>query len=215
MARKGDRGGSRTRARIAEVATALFVERGFEDVTIAEVAAAAGVSKVTVFSYFERKEDLLFDRMPDVVAIVRQSVQERPDDVSAVEALRRTVMELADQRHVLSGLAGDIEPFMRTVLESPALISRFRDFQAEAEAELAAVLRADARFAGDSAVVAAVLVAAYRTVAAETVRRRLAGDHIAEVAAFHRRRLEGAFDLLNAGLSGKAATSQPAALLAN
>jgi AcrR family transcriptional regulator len=44
---RGDRGGSLTRARIAHVATGLFLERGFDDVTIAEVAAAAGVSKET------------------------------------------------------------------------------------------------------------------------------------------------------------------------
>ncbi|MFD7811976.1 TetR family transcriptional regulator [Streptomyces sp. NPDC059785] len=43
MPNRGDRGGARTRARIAEAATGLFLERGFEDVTIAEVAAAAGV----------------------------------------------------------------------------------------------------------------------------------------------------------------------------
>ncbi|MBI0378222.1 helix-turn-helix transcriptional regulator, partial [Streptomyces albiflaviniger] len=65
MPNRGDRGGAQTRARIASVATQLFLERGFDDVTINEVAAAAGVSKVTVFAHFDRKEDLLFDRFPD------------------------------------------------------------------------------------------------------------------------------------------------------
>ena len=76
MPNRGDRGGSKTRAHIADVATGLFLERGFDNVTIVEIAAAAGVSKVTVFSHFERKEDLLLDRLPDVVEIARAAVRE-------------------------------------------------------------------------------------------------------------------------------------------
>lgn len=56
--------------------------RGFEDVTIAEAAAAAGVSTVTVFSHFERKED----RLPDAVDIVRAAVRERAADTIPVKA---------------------------------------------------------------------------------------------------------------------------------
>ena len=59
----------RTRERISQVATALFLERGFSEVTVAEVAAAAGVSKVTVFAHFPRKEDLLLDLAPEAVAL--------------------------------------------------------------------------------------------------------------------------------------------------
>ena len=42
----------------------MFVERGFDNVTVTEIAEAAGVSKVTVFNYFPRKEDIFFDRVP-------------------------------------------------------------------------------------------------------------------------------------------------------
>lgn len=51
-----------TRRRISDVATGLFFARGFDNVTIAEVAEAAGVSRMTVFNYFPRKEDLFLDR---------------------------------------------------------------------------------------------------------------------------------------------------------
>jgi AcrR family transcriptional regulator len=201
MVRRRDRGGAKTRAHIATVATELFLEHGFDDVTIAEVAAAAGVSKVTVFSHFQHKEDLLLDRLPDIVDLIRRAAHERADNVGVVEAFRRIAVDLAEQKHVLSGLTGDIEPVMRTVMNSPALVTRLQAFQFEVESELAATLRDDARFTGDSALIAALLVAAYRTVAVETVRRRLAGHDIADIAIAHRQQLETAFDVLATGLS--------------
>ncbi|WP_116200094.1 TetR/AcrR family transcriptional regulator [Amycolatopsis circi] len=200
MPNRGDRGGARTRARIAEVATGLFLERGFDEVTIAEVAAAAGVSKVTVFSHFERKEDLLLDRLPEAIELVRAAVRERTG--GAVDALRQFALTLAEEPHVLSGLGGDVGPLMRTVAESPALIARLRAFGYEIEAELAAEFAADARFSGDAPLIAALVVAAYRTVAVETIQRRLAGEDLAELAESHRERLTRAFDAVERGVGG-------------
>jgi AcrR family transcriptional regulator len=208
MPNRGDRGGSRTRAHIADVATGLFLDRGFDNVTIVEVAAAAGVSKVTVFSHFDRKEDLLLDRLPDVVQIARAAVRERPDEVGAVEAIRRTLLTLTEERHGLSVLEEGIEPFLRIVREAPALIARLRVFEHEIEAALAEELASDGRFSGDSALVAALVVAAYRVVVVGTVRRRLAGDDLAGVATAHRQRLHQAFDAIEHGL---AADSGPVA----
>ncbi|MGW4400631.1 TetR/AcrR family transcriptional regulator [Amycolatopsis nivea] len=200
MPNRGDRGGAKTRARIAEVATGLFLERGFDAVTIAEVAAAAGVSKVTVFSHFDRKEDLLLDRLPEAIDLVLSAVRERTGGV--VDALRQFALTLQEEGHVLSGVGGDIEPLMRTVAESPALIARLRAFEYEMETELAAELAADERFSGDAALVAALVVAAYRTVAVETIRRRLEGENLAELAASHRERLTRAFDVVDRLVSG-------------
>ncbi|GAA1092926.1 TetR/AcrR family transcriptional regulator [Streptomyces javensis] len=201
MPNRGDRGGAQTRARIASVATQLFLERGFDDVTINEVAAAAGVSKVTVFAHFDRKEDLLFDRFPEALDAARAVLRERADDTDPVEAMRRAALALAEERHVLSGLGEGVEPFLRTVMASPALIARLRLFASEAEETLAAELDADTRFSGDSTLTAALLVAAYRTVAVDTVQRRLAGEDIDEVGAAHQRRLALAFDALSGGLN--------------
>lgn len=202
MPNRGDRGGSRTRAHIADVATGLFLDRGFDDVTIVEVAAAAGVSKVTVFSYFDRKEDLLLDRLPDVVEIARSAVRERAGDIGPVEAIRRALLALAADRHGLSALADGIEPFLRMVVDAPTLIARLRVFEHEIEAALAGELGSDRRFAGDGALVAALVVAAYRIVVVATVRRRLDGDDLAELAADHQRRLNLAFDAIEHGTGG-------------
>ncbi|WP_037312449.1 TetR/AcrR family transcriptional regulator [Amycolatopsis orientalis] len=202
MAKRGDRGGAKTRAHIASVATGMFVERGFDDVTVAEIAAAAGVSKVTVFSHFDRKEDLALDRLPDAVSIVRAAVRDRADDVSALEALRGMALALADEQHPLSGLSEGAEPLARTVAGSRALISRLREFEHEIDAELADELENDARFSGDSELTAALVVAAYRTVVLATVRRRLAGEDLADLLAAHRQRLDSAFAALSAALPG-------------
>ena len=51
-----------TRQRISDTATALFYVHGFEAVTVDEIAVAAKVSKMTVFNYFARKEELILDR---------------------------------------------------------------------------------------------------------------------------------------------------------
>lgn len=59
---------AKTRERISDIATGLFLERGFDEVTVAEVAKAANVSVKTVFNYFGAKEDLLFDREPEWLA---------------------------------------------------------------------------------------------------------------------------------------------------
>lgn len=201
MPNRGDRGGSRTRAHIADVATGLFLDRGFDDVTIVEVAAAAGVSKVTVFSHFERKEDLLLDRLPDVVEIARAAVRERADGTGAVEAIRQTLLTLAEERHGLSALGEGIEPFLRVVRDAPTLIARLRVFEHEIEAALAEELASDPRFGGDGALLAALVVAAYRVVAVATVRRRLAGDDLTDIATDHRRRLNQAFDAIEHGIS--------------
>lgn len=68
-----------TRSLISDVASGLFVQRGFDNVTVAEVAEAAGVSAKTVFNYFPRKEDLFLDRYPEAVELVTRAVRERAE----------------------------------------------------------------------------------------------------------------------------------------
>lgn len=68
---------ARTRERISDIATGLFLDRGFDEVTVAEVASAAGVSVKTVFNYFGAKEDLMFDREPEWLASIDQLIASR------------------------------------------------------------------------------------------------------------------------------------------
>src|SRR5690349_18397306 len=84
-----------TRLAISDKATRLFIERGFENVTISEVAAAADVSVATVFNYFATKEELFFDRGPEVEEAPSRIVRERHRGESAVAALRRSFRKAA------------------------------------------------------------------------------------------------------------------------
>ena len=109
---------ARTRLAISDVATRLFITRGFETVTVAEIAEAAHVSVKTVFNYFSTKEDLFFDRADDVRDAIVGAIRERPEGTSVLGALH----ELLTQRRV---------PFDETgwrPLRDPQRYEEFRSF---------------------------------------------------------------------------------------
>ena len=204
MPRTGERGGPRTRAKISAVATRMFLERGFDAVTVAEVAREAGVSSVTVFKHFPRKEDLLLDRSVDAVELLRSAVRDRAPDVDVLASLRSATVGLVDSRHALSGLADGSIPFFRTVAASPALVARAREIAAELQGILAEELDRDPDFQGDGALFAAFFIAGYGTVVVETARRLIDGESPSPVADDHRARLERLFGALRDGVVGSA-----------
>src|ERR687888_2187364 len=83
----------RTRQTIAETARRLFAERGFEAVTVAEVARAADVSEGTVFNYFPSKEDLFYSQMESFEAALIEAVRNRPPGQAVLVAFRDYVLE--------------------------------------------------------------------------------------------------------------------------
>jgi AcrR family transcriptional regulator len=78
----------KTRETIIKVALELFVERGYEETTIAEIADAAEVSPRTIFAYFRSKEDILFCDMPEIQERLAQVLRDRPEGATALDALR-------------------------------------------------------------------------------------------------------------------------------
>src|ERR687887_78021 len=71
---------------IAETARRLFAERGFDRVTVAEIARAANVSEGTVFNYFPTKEDLFYDRMEVFESALLEAIREREAGEAVPEA---------------------------------------------------------------------------------------------------------------------------------
>lgn len=197
----------RSRQHISDVATRLFLARGFDAVTVAEVAAAAEVSKMTVFNHFPRKEDLLLDREPEIRALMTATVHGRPAGTTALKALRAFTLDLAEQRHTLSGLTDAATPFLRTVAASPALLTRVREITGELETALAALLGEDETVT-DPRLLAALTIAAYRTVYAVTCGLLLGGQPAAGLVDDHTGRVHAAFDALEAAArTGRAAST--------
>ena len=195
MTRPGlrERKKQQVRERISGIATMLFFERGFEAVSVAEIAEAAGVSKMTVFNYFPRKEDLFFDRVPAFVEMITAAVRERSAAQSAPDALRDMWLGLLDQRHALSGLSGNqITSFYGVVLASPALRARVREALEEIEA-LVARLFAEAG-EGRPEMTAALVVASARVCYTAAARRILSGVPIESFAVEQRASIAAAWD---------------------
>jgi len=80
-----------TREAIFEAASRLFTERGFDAVTVADVARAADVSEMTVFNYFPTKEDLFFGGMEFFEERLLEAVRDRGPGDSVVEAFSAPV----------------------------------------------------------------------------------------------------------------------------
>ena len=129
-----------TRQRLSDVATKLFFARGFDAVTVEEIAAAARVSKVTVFNYFARKEDLLLDREDDVAVLLRQALGGRPAGQAPIDALRGLVDRLRAQKHPFARIDRRTMSWWRVVAASPSLKARLRELGDEVTLALATEL---------------------------------------------------------------------------
>ncbi|KRE90987.1 TetR family transcriptional regulator [Frateuria sp. Soil773] len=134
-----DRKKAATRQVISDVATRLFVERGFENVSIDEIARETGVARKTVFNYFPRKEDLVFDREEESRELVRQALAARGGQppIRAFQTLMRALLE---DRHPIFRINQRPIRFWRTVADSPALVTHARKLQGTLADDLAGML---------------------------------------------------------------------------
>lgn len=116
---------------ISEVATRLFYERGFENVTVGEVAEAADVGRMTVFNHFPRKEDLFFDRDEEGREAIRQALRQRDPSVSPIETLRLLAHRLIAEQSPFLGFNERTQGFMDTIEASETLEARARAIRDE------------------------------------------------------------------------------------
>ncbi|MES9520588.1 TetR/AcrR family transcriptional regulator [Streptomyces capoamus] len=138
-----------TRQYISDVATGLFIERGFDAVTVAEIAEAANVSVNTVYNYFPTKEDLFFDRSAGVIDRLARWVRGRPDGESAAAAVIRELREEVEGVSPRVGLLPGYAAFMKVIEEAPALRSRLWALAQEVQANLEQALREETGAAAD------------------------------------------------------------------
>lgn len=188
----------RTRAEIADTAMRLFSERGFDRVTVAEVATAAGVSEKTVFNYFPTKEDLFFDEVPAREAALRDAVRQRMPGESVLAALHR--LQAAECARLCSpGFAG----FARIIEESPALQAKELEVMARFVRALAEAIETElALDERDARIVAGLLVSVHRQLFHSARRQALSGTHGPPAVRRLRADLDRAYALLEHGLHG-------------
>jgi mycofactocin system transcriptional regulator len=74
------------------VALRLFTEHGFEDTTVDEIAAGAGVSRRTFFRYYDSKSSVLWSEFDHEVDTIRALLDETADDLSVMDAVRQAVI---------------------------------------------------------------------------------------------------------------------------
>jgi AcrR family transcriptional regulator len=189
MAGLRERKKEQTRRRIAEVALRLFDERGYDAVTVNEIAEAAGVAKVTLFNYFPTKECLVTDG-----AVVAG----RGEGRSPLEALRGHCRSMAAQ-----GAGGvDVEALLtrvRVVSSHPALMGALHAVRMGERYDLAAALSATYADELTAQLMAAQITAAITTVQEAFFRRVAAGEPLEEAGRRLADDVELAFDLLEHG----------------
>ncbi|MEU9864233.1 TetR family transcriptional regulator [Streptomyces sp. NPDC047971] len=192
----------RTRQAISEAAIALFLEKGFDAVPVAEVAAAAEVSKPTLFRYFPTKEDLALHRFADHEDEAARVVAGRGAGVAPLDALRAHVLAGLERREPVTGLCDHpaVLAFQRLLYGTPALVARLHAYQDRSEAALAEVLD-DGGGGLEARLAAGQIVAVLRILAEENVRRIAAGESADAVHPDAVAAAEGAFRALGDGLA--------------
>jgi AcrR family transcriptional regulator len=193
---------ARNRAAISDAATRLFIERGFDHVTIAEVAAAADVAKMTVTNHFPRKEDLVLDIHEELVASLADAVAERASGESALAALRRHGLAGLRRRDAALGFSGP--GFAAMITGSAALRARLREIRDHQEDALARTLAAETRARPADLtprIAAGQLATVFRVLFTEIVTHTLAGEDNTAIARRLTRPTTHAFDLLEPALA--------------
>jgi AcrR family transcriptional regulator len=192
-----------TRRVIGEAAAQLFAERGFDAVTVSEVARAADVSEGTVFNYFPAKEDLFYDQMEVFENALMDALRARPPGESVLEAFRRFVLDRS--RGLDDEERGEIiAKAARLIAGSPALQAREREIVARSTRTLADLIAAETRAAAADVqpwVVANALMGVQRAVSEQVRTAALAGTRGPSLAAGVRSATKRAFATLEHGLA--------------
>jgi AcrR family transcriptional regulator len=184
---------------VSDIAIGLFLEKGFDAVSVAEIAAVAEISKPTLFRYFPAKEDLVLHRFADHEDEAARVVEAgRARGRAPVEALRERFLDGLARRDPITGLSDvpGVLAFNRLLYGTPSLAGRMYAYLERSEAALADALGGDL----DARLAAGQIVAVQRILALENWRRMAEGETADGVYADAVAAAERAFGRLGAGL---------------
>jgi|SRR4051794_39694510 len=200
----------RTRQLIADTARRLFAERGFDQVTVMEIAREAEVAPATVFNYFPTKEDLFYSRLEAFEDAVLAAIRDRAPGQSMLAAFGGFLL---DQQGVLAmnfpggdeAATAQVRTVTRVITHSPALLARERQVFDDYARALAALIAEDTAAEPDDVVcrvVANTLLGLHRALIAYVREQALAGEPASRIREGVRAEAERAIALLEDGLGG-------------
>ena len=193
----------RTRELIADTARELFLERGFDAVTVAEIAREADVDTKTVYNYFPSKPELFYHRLEEFEQAMVDAVRGREAGASILAAFGRFVL---DQHGVLAqpDASDRLRAITRTIVDSPTLLAHEQQVFARFTASLAAAI-ADETGTHPSDVtpwvVANALIGVHRSLIDYVRRETLAGTPNRKLARDVRAQAKQALAALDSGLA--------------
>ncbi len=192
----------RTRRQLAATALELFLERGFDAVSVADVAAAAEVSKPTLFRYFPSKEDLVLDRFADHQDEAARIVRDRAPGRSPVGALHEHFVVALGERDPITGLCDhpSVLAFQKLVYSTAGLEARLAHYSAREVELLADVLEAESVPPLAARLAALNLVTARQELGRSNYRRIDAGKSADEAHPEALAEADQAFGMLAGGL---------------
>ncbi|MFE3451210.1 TetR/AcrR family transcriptional regulator [Nonomuraea sp. NPDC059194] len=195
-----DRKKERTRQLLSDTAIAMFLAEGFDRVAVADIAAAAEVSKPTLFRYFPAKEDLVLHRFADHQGELARVVAARDPRETPLRALHRHLRAGLEARDPVTGLCDlpEVLSFHRLVFGTPSLAARLVEYGTADAAALA-----DALGGPTPRLVAAQVVAVVRVLAQDNVAAVSAGRTADEVFPEAAAAADTAFDLLSHGATSR------------
>jgi AcrR family transcriptional regulator len=199
---------ARTRQVIQTTAWRLFAERGFEGVTVAEIAREAEVAQKTVFNYFPTKEDLVFGRMQTFEEQVLQAVQDRRPGQSVLDAFVNFVAQprqlLAERNPGADRAASEqLRAGLRMITSSPSLLAREEQIYARFIDVLATHLRDETGVGPDDPepwIAANAMIGVHRALVQHVRTRALAGISNRGIGVEIGRHGQAALSLLRRGL---------------
>ncbi|MFD4524915.1 TetR family transcriptional regulator [Streptomyces sp. NPDC058470] len=164
---------------VSDIAIGLFLEKGFDAVSVAEVAAAAEISKPTLFRYFPAKEDLVLHRFADHESEAARVVAGRAEGQSVADALLEHFLDGLRRHDPVTGLNDhpNVLAFHRLLYGTPSLAARAYAYVERSEAALAVALGGDL----DARLAAGQITAVRRILALENWRRIAEGERVADV----------------------------------
>jgi AcrR family transcriptional regulator len=197
-----------TRELIAETARRLFTERGFERVSVAEIAREADVSEKTVFNYFATKEDLVYWRLESFEDELLSTVRDRAAGESVVDAFGRFVRQPRGMLGQYDRAARErLAALTRMIVDSPSLLAREHQILEGYTASLAGVIAEETEAEPDAVepwVAANALMGVHRRLIDFTRGKIIAGARHPDLAAEVLAEADRALALLAGGLAGYA-----------